>query len=169
MTHICVSKLPIIGSDNGLSPGRRQAIIRTNAEILLIRSLGTYFSEIWSEIHTFSFNKMHLKMSSGKRRPFCLGLNVLMVVNVCLAPRHLQPPFWPAVVGTKSSHLSVLTPDEQLSVYQMIVRTEFYRSNGVYEGWRIEMDYKRDRVVIVDCACLLAINCRTSEELSGCI
>ena len=28
--------LTIIGSDNGLSPGRRQAIIRTNVEILLI-------------------------------------------------------------------------------------------------------------------------------------
>ena len=27
VTHICVSKLTIIGSDNGLSPGRRQAII----------------------------------------------------------------------------------------------------------------------------------------------
>ena len=27
MTHICVSKLTIIGSDNGLPPGRRQAII----------------------------------------------------------------------------------------------------------------------------------------------
>ena len=27
MTHICVGNLTIIGSDNGLSPGRRQAII----------------------------------------------------------------------------------------------------------------------------------------------
>ena len=27
LTHICVSKLSILGSDNGLSPGRRQAII----------------------------------------------------------------------------------------------------------------------------------------------
>ena len=36
VTHICVSKLNIIGSDNGLQPGRRQAIIRTNAGILLI-------------------------------------------------------------------------------------------------------------------------------------
>ena len=27
--------------------------------------------------HTFSFNKMHLKMSSAKWRPFCLGLDVL--------------------------------------------------------------------------------------------
>ena len=31
VAHICVSKLTIIGSDNGLSPGRRQAIIWTNA------------------------------------------------------------------------------------------------------------------------------------------
>ena len=34
--HICIGKLTIIGSDNGLSPGRRQAIIWTNAGILLI-------------------------------------------------------------------------------------------------------------------------------------
>ena len=66
VTHICVGKLTNIGSDNGLSPGRRQAIIWTNAEILLIGPAGTIFSEILIEIHTFSFKKMHLKMSSGK-------------------------------------------------------------------------------------------------------
>ena len=77
MTHICVSKLAIISSDNGLSPGRRQATIWTNAGILLIEPLGTNFSEIWSEIQIFSFRKMHWKMSSAKWRPFCLGLNVL--------------------------------------------------------------------------------------------
>ena len=77
VTHICVGKLTIIGSDNVLSPGRRQAIIWTNDGILLIWLLGTNFSEILSEIHSFSFKKMHLKMSSGKGRPFCLGLNVL--------------------------------------------------------------------------------------------
>ena len=58
VTQICISKLTIIVPDNGLSPGRRQAIIWTNAEILLIRTLGTNFSEILSEIHTFSFNKL---------------------------------------------------------------------------------------------------------------
>ena len=78
MTHICVSKQTIIGSDNGLSPGRRQAIIWTNAEILLIGTLGTNFSEILIEIRIFSFKKMGLKMSSAKWRPFCLGRNVLM-------------------------------------------------------------------------------------------
>ena len=77
VTHICVSKLASIVSDNGLSPGRRQAIIWTNAGILLIGTLGTNFSEILTEIHIFSFKKMRLKVSSAKRRPFCLGLNVL--------------------------------------------------------------------------------------------
>ena len=43
-THICVGKLTIIASDNGLSPGRRQAIIWTNAGILLIGPLGTNFN-----------------------------------------------------------------------------------------------------------------------------
>ena len=77
VTHICVSKLTIIGSDNGLSPGRRQAIIWTNAGILLIRPLGTNFNEILIEILTFSLMKMRLKVSSAKWRPFCLGFNVL--------------------------------------------------------------------------------------------
>ena len=48
--HIYVGNLTIIGSDNGLSPGRRQAIIWTNAGILLIEPLGTNFSEISVEI-----------------------------------------------------------------------------------------------------------------------
>ena len=77
MTHTCVGKLIIIGSDNGLSPGRRQAIIRTNAGISLIGPLGTNVSDILIGIQTFSFKKMHLKMSSVKCRPFCFGLNVL--------------------------------------------------------------------------------------------
>ena len=78
MTHICVSDLTSIDSDNGLSPGRRQATIRTNAGILLIRPLGTNFSEFLVEILIFSFKKMRLKVSSAKRRPFCLGLDELM-------------------------------------------------------------------------------------------
>ena len=79
VTHICVSKLNIIGSDNGLSPGRRQAIIWTNAGILLIGPLGTSFHEISIDIPIFSFKKMHLKMLSGKWRPFCPGPNVLIM------------------------------------------------------------------------------------------
>ena len=82
VTHICVNNPTITGSDNGLSPSRRQAIIWTNARLLLIETLGTNFSEILIEILTFSFKKMRLKVSSAKRWPFCLGLNVLRWVFV---------------------------------------------------------------------------------------
>ena len=73
--HICIGNLTIIVSDDGLSPGWRKAIIWNNAGILLIGSLGTNFSEILIGIQSFSFKKMHLKMSSWKLRPLCLGLN----------------------------------------------------------------------------------------------
>ena len=55
VTYICVGKLTFIGSDNGLSPGRHQAIIWTNAGILLIEALGKNFSEILIGIKIFSF------------------------------------------------------------------------------------------------------------------
>ena len=77
VTHICVSKLSIIGSDNGLSHGRREAIIWSNAGILSIGTLGTKFREILIEILTFSFKNMRFKVPSGKWRPFCFGFNVL--------------------------------------------------------------------------------------------
>ena len=66
VTHICVGNLTITGPDNGLSPCRHQAIIWTNAGILLIRSSGTNISDILTKIYTFSFKKIHLKMPFGK-------------------------------------------------------------------------------------------------------
>ena len=61
LTPICASTLTDIGSDNGLSPGRSQAIIWTNAgiHVCLIWNLGTNFSEILSGICTLSLKKMH--------------------------------------------------------------------------------------------------------------
>ena len=99
VTHICVSKVTIIVSDNGLSPGRRQAVIWTNDGILLTGTLGINFSGNLIEIHTFSFKKMHLKMSSGKWRPFCLGVNVLKIKNQwersgCRQPVGFLVPHW---------------------------------------------------------------------------
>ena len=97
VTHICVGKLIIIGSDNGLSSDRRQAIISTNAGLLSIGPLRAYFSENLIKIQQFSLKKMHVKMLSAKWRSSCLGsLNVLMIaqdMNQCrLAitkdPRH---------------------------------------------------------------------------------
>ena len=82
VTHICVNKLTIIVSDNGLSPGRHQAFIWTNAGILLNGPLGTKFSEILIGIQTFSFKNLHLKTPSAKLRLFCLGLSELTTRNM---------------------------------------------------------------------------------------
>ena len=88
VTHICVGNLTNIGSDNGLSPGRRQAIIWTNAGVFLIESLGTNYSEILIGILIFSFKKMRLEVSSAKWQPFCLGLKLsssdLSVRDTCV-------------------------------------------------------------------------------------
>ena len=81
-THICIIKQPIIGSDNGMSPGWCQAIIWTNDGLLLNGPLGANFIEIWIKINTFSFKKMHLGVSSGKWQPFCLGLNALNSASI---------------------------------------------------------------------------------------
>ena len=58
MMHRGIGNLIIIGSDNGLLPGRHQAIIWTNTGILLIGP------QILIKIQTFSFKKMHLKMQN---------------------------------------------------------------------------------------------------------
>ena len=66
MAHICIGHRTIIGSDNGLSPVRRQAIIWTSARILLTGPLWTNFSEILIENYLLSVKKMHLNMLSEK-------------------------------------------------------------------------------------------------------
>ena len=108
MTHICVSKLSIIGSDNGLSPDRRQATIWTNAGILVIGTLGTNFNEILIKIQTFSFKNINLKMSSGKWRPFCLGLNVLREIlytsTICDTWHIKAWTIWPIILKFCTEH-----------------------------------------------------------------
>ena len=59
LNHMCDST--IIDWENGLSPGRRQAIMWTNARLLLIKPLQTKYSEILIKIHSLSFKKMCLK------------------------------------------------------------------------------------------------------------
>ena len=101
VTHVCVSKLTIIGSDNGLSPGWGQAIIWTNAGILLIGPLGTNFSKILIKIQTFSskgnaFQDAVCEMLSILIRPQCVkndhvitGLHqivfhsILLIIKCC--------------------------------------------------------------------------------------
>ena len=73
-----------------MSPGRRQAIILTNAGLLLIGPLGTNFSDNLIEIITFSFMKMLLNVSSAKW-PVCIGLNVLSTCVELIVYQHI---FW---------------------------------------------------------------------------
>ena len=98
VTHICVSKLAIIGSDDGLSTGRRQAIIWTNAGILFNAPLGTNFSEILIAILTFSFKKMRLNVSSAKWPPFCLGLIVLQILTQTMSIRMKGVICWALII-----------------------------------------------------------------------
>ena len=81
MTDICVGKLITIGSDNGLSPGWRQAIIRINAGILSIWSMGTNFSEMLSKLKHFQSRKCIWKCRLGNG---CLFVAALMCWNVYL-------------------------------------------------------------------------------------
>ena len=117
VTHICVGKLTIIDSDNGLSPGRRQAIIWTNAEILLIGPLGTNINEILISVQTFSFKKMHLKMSSAKWRLCCLGLNVLNTTS-CMYKVTLAQTYQRHVTQTRMPrHIFSFYPISNISLY----------------------------------------------------
>ena len=106
VTHIYVGELTIIVSDNGLSPGRRQAIVSTNDGILLIGPYGTNFNEILIEILIFSFTKMSLKVSSAKLRPFCLGLNVLTEAVVTIS----WPIFLTHKVQVKEPCMAIKSP-----------------------------------------------------------
>ena len=62
VTVMLVPKSYVLGVELiAVSPGRRQAIIWTNAGIFLIGPLGTNFNEIWIKSETFLLTKMHLK------------------------------------------------------------------------------------------------------------
>ena len=99
VTRICVGNLTIIGSDNCLSPGRRHAIIWTDAAMLLIGPSKTDFN-VQENLQMSPDSKVHganmgpsgadmtqvgprwapwtlLSGSSWRWRPFCLGLHVL--------------------------------------------------------------------------------------------
>ena len=80
-----------------------------NGGILLIGPWGTNFSEILIGIQIFSFKKMHLKMSSAKWRPFCIGLNVLC--SACEPLRAEESSGYNGATGMSVGILSGRCPD----------------------------------------------------------
>ena len=74
MVHKYFSKLTIIGSDNGLSPGRRHAIIWTNDGSMYIGTLGTNVSEnSYIFIQENAFENVVCKMAVILFRPQCVN------------------------------------------------------------------------------------------------
>ena len=70
MRHICVSRLTITGSDNGLSPGRRQAII---VNWTLRKKLQWNFDQKCNIfIHKNAFESIVCEMASILSRPQCV-------------------------------------------------------------------------------------------------
>ena len=84
-----------IGSDNGLSPIRRQAIIWTNAGLLSVESLGTIFSEILTRYKTFHSRKCIWKCHLWKGGLFVQGeMSVFVFLQpLCLMP-YTKPIQW---------------------------------------------------------------------------
>ena len=161
VTHICVSELTIIGSDNGLSPGRRQAIIWNNPGILWIGPLGTNLNEILIGIKTFSFKKMHLNMSSAKWRPFCLGLYELMPSWIISKIRQMAVPnitrrrIWNTCTATCTL---VISPNDggQISEYG----SSYPTANG-------KLDVARDHFVDVPSQYETTLHCNVVSHWLG--
>ena len=88
MTNICISKLTIICSYNGLLPGQHQAIILPNAGILLNGLVVTNFSE--SEMYVFLFKKIHLKCRLRNGGHFVLASMCLVALIGHITHDHLE-------------------------------------------------------------------------------
>ena len=78
-------------------------------EILLLGPGGINFSEILIEIHIFSFRKMHFKISSGKWRPLCFGLNVLTHYSHFVVLTHQRSIWLPTFRATS---LTLFSPNK---------------------------------------------------------
>ena len=118
VTYICVSKLTNLGSDNALSPGRRQAMIWTNTGISIIGPLEKIFSEILIEIITSSYNaseNVDCKMASISSRP--QWVNILKTVL-------------PLAYLGESFILKILYSVSGCHVYLYLYRFSFIKWNG---------------------------------------
>ena len=155
MTHKCVSNTTIIGSDNGSSHDRRQAMICANAGIVFIESLRTSFSEILVEIHTISFKKIRWKRSSAKWRTCCLCLNVLTsmyipLICVCQIPSE-RPQHEARIKSAYSSFglgnqvISVIWQRRRNSRYINAIKRKTIQQDstqGNFKTWKQEENFK---------------------------
>ena len=154
MTHICVDNLTTIVSDNGLSPVQSQAIIWTNAGILLIGPLGTNVSEILIGILTFSFKEIHFKMWPAKCRPSILSwpkcVKLPRKTGVVLSINYRNAALCPLPVWSEiqaSGHVCATKSKLRCSMFiQLLQICGCYKRNFMY--FMISNHYSKCRLIV---------------------
>ena len=79
VTHICIGKLTIIGWDNGLSPGRRQAIYLNQCWNIVNLTLRSKLQWNFNRNSNIFIQENALENVVSQMVSICLGLNVLRV------------------------------------------------------------------------------------------
>ena len=113
VTHICVSKLTIIGSDNGLSSRRRLAIFWTSNIVnwtLTIKLQWNLNRNFYIFIHENAFENAVWKMATTSSRPGC--------VNAFFHPDIVAG----MILRTKSWTFGAM-PSAALTLYQLMSST----------------------------------------------
>ena len=134
-THICVTKLTIMGPDNGFLPDWCQAIIWTNAGILLIGPLGTNFSEISIKIHTvFFFSRKCIWKVVWNMAAIFLGLNVLKWTPLMLMW------IWHLTVSCKYAKIF----PNRATINWLVAASRWYwpRSGTLWHVYRVQLQYR---------------------------
>ena len=78
------------------------------------------FKDISIEIHIFSFKKIHFNMSSGRWRPFCLGLDVLIQISrytLGVTQQNLSKVTHCGKMGTK---IKIWTPECLINAWHIV-------------------------------------------------
>ena len=95
-----------------------------------LKKLASHFSDIFIEILIFSFTKMCLKMSSAKWRPFCLGLNDLII---CFIVGPYTLPEWSGPVLICFQWKSIHYQDDIVKFTLFVVQNNFNASHKYSE------------------------------------
>ena len=136
VTHICVSKLIIIGSDNGLSPDRRQAIVWTNAGILL-KHWGrdemdaisqTTFSNAFSWMKIFE-HRLEFHMKFVPKDPIN---NILALVQIMAWGRPGDKPLSESMMVSLPTHICVTRPQWVNWILGNKLQWNFNRNSNIF-------------------------------------
>ena len=135
MTHICVSKVTIIGSDNGLSPGWRQTIIWTNANW----TPGNKFQwnliqDLYIFIQDNAFENVVWKMAAKLSQPQCVNTGHVPFPIRTLQHVTLNLP-WIIINPTEKHHISShwYCPHHELTLG--------IRSYSIKHPWPLDLDH----------------------------